>query len=131
LEHLADLRPVISDEDMEALGEHVHSQRPIQHAGDGRHSAPHPKELVIDPELIGRDDHIDRDHPALQSGAFTGTRSESTVEAARALLYPDEVMRLPASEEIVMIPGMPPIRCKKVRYYADNAFAGLSDSWNG
>jgi type IV secretion system protein VirD4 len=65
------------------------------------------------------------------NGAFTGTRSESTGEAARALLYPDEVMRLPPTEEIVMIPGMPPIRCRKLRYYADPAFAGLYDSWNG
>src|SRR6185437_329789 len=65
------------------------------------------------------------------SGPLTGTRSESTGEAARALLYPDEVMRLPATEEIVMIPGMPPIRCRKARYYADPAFAGLYDSWNG
>ncbi|MEM8759080.1 MAG: conjugal transfer protein TraG [Pseudomonadota bacterium] len=43
----------------------------------------------------------------------------SRQETARPLLTPGEVMQLPATEEIVMTSGAPPIRAKKVRYYAD------------
>jgi type IV secretion system protein VirD4 len=47
----------------------------------------------------------------------------SRQETARPLLTPGEVMQLPATDEIVMIAGLPPIRAKKLRYYEDRAFA--------
>ncbi len=43
----------------------------------------------------------------------------SRSETARPLLTPGEVMQLPATEEIVMIAGTPPIRAKKARYFED------------
>ena len=43
----------------------------------------------------------------------------SRSETARPLLTPGEVMQLPASEEIVMLAGTPPIRAKKARYFED------------
>jgi len=43
----------------------------------------------------------------------------SRSETARPLLTPGEVMQLPASDEIVMVAGLSPIRAKKARYYAD------------
>lgn len=46
----------------------------------------------------------------------------SRQETARPLLTPGEVMQLPASDEIVMIAGLPPIRAKKARYYEDARF---------
>lgn len=46
----------------------------------------------------------------------------SRTETARALLTPGEVMQLPAEEEIVMVAGVPPIRARKVRYFADPRF---------
>lgn len=48
----------------------------------------------------------------------------SRQETARPLLTPGEVMQLPASDEIVMISGLAPIRAKKLRYYEDGNFAG-------
>ncbi|GBQ30681.1 conjugal transfer protein TraG [Gluconacetobacter azotocaptans] len=48
----------------------------------------------------------------------------SRQETPRPLLTPGEVMQLPASDEIVMIAGLPPIRARKLRYYDDRAFAG-------
>ena len=46
----------------------------------------------------------------------------SRAETARALLTPGEVMQLPPDEEIVMVSGSPPVRAKKLRYYADRNF---------
>lgn len=46
----------------------------------------------------------------------------SRQETARALLTPGEVMQLPATDEIVMVAGLPPIRAKKARYYGDARF---------
>src|SRR5580658_5011362 len=43
----------------------------------------------------------------------------SRQEVSRPLLTPGEVMQLPASDEIVMVSGLPPIRTKKARYYED------------
>jgi type IV secretion system protein VirD4 len=48
----------------------------------------------------------------------------SRQETARPLLTPGEVMQLPASDEIVMISGLAPIRAKKLRYYEDRNFSG-------
>jgi type IV secretion system protein VirD4 len=43
----------------------------------------------------------------------------SRSETARPLLTPGEVMQLPATDEIVMMSGVHPIRAKKARYYED------------
>jgi type IV secretion system protein VirD4 len=48
----------------------------------------------------------------------------SRQETARALLTPGEVMQLPAEDELVLVAGLPPVRAKKLRYYADGNFAG-------
>ena len=46
----------------------------------------------------------------------------SRQETARALLTPGEVMQLPASEELILVAGLPPIRARKLRYYEDANF---------
>ena len=46
----------------------------------------------------------------------------SRQETARPLLTPGEVMQLPATEEIVMIAGLSPIRARKLRYYEEKVF---------
>ena len=46
----------------------------------------------------------------------------SRQETARALLTPGEVMQLPATDELVLIAGTPPIRATKLRYYEDSKF---------
>jgi len=43
----------------------------------------------------------------------------SRSETARPLLTPGEVMQLPATDEIVMVAGLAPIRAKKARYFED------------
>ena len=46
----------------------------------------------------------------------------SRQETARALLTPGEVMQLPATDELVLVAGTPPIRATKLRYFEDDTF---------
>lgn len=46
----------------------------------------------------------------------------SRQETARALLTPGEVMQLPATDELILLAGSPPIRATKLRYYAEPVF---------
>ncbi|MDB5582278.1 MAG: conjugal transfer protein TraG [Bradyrhizobium sp.] len=48
----------------------------------------------------------------------------SRQETARALLTPGEVMQLPATDELVLVSGVAPIRAQKLRYYEDATFTG-------
>lgn len=46
----------------------------------------------------------------------------SRQETARPLLTPGEVMQLPASDELVLASGMPPVRATKLRYFEEAVF---------
>ena len=46
----------------------------------------------------------------------------SRQETARALLTPGEIMQLPATDELVLVAGTPPVRATKLRYYEDATF---------
>ena len=46
----------------------------------------------------------------------------SRQETGRALLTPGEVMQLPATDELVLVAGTPPIRATKLRYFEDSNF---------
>jgi len=46
----------------------------------------------------------------------------SRQETARQLLTPGEVMQLPPEEELILVSGLPPIRARKIRHYADPNF---------
>ncbi|WP_380871556.1 conjugal transfer protein TraG [Sphingomonas sp. DBB INV C78] len=48
----------------------------------------------------------------------------SRQETARPLLTQGEIMQLPPDDQLVLVAGMPPIRAKKLRYYADRNFRG-------
>jgi type IV secretion system protein VirD4 len=49
-------------------------------------------------------------------------RSQSVSEQRRPLLLPQEVKELGAERAIVFYEGMRPIRCRKIRYFADRRF---------
>jgi len=58
---------------------------------------------------------------------FTGgkgqrTRSQNVSEQRRALLLPQEVKELRNHEAIIFYEGLRPIRCRKIRYFADRRF---------
>ena len=50
------------------------------------------------------------------------SRSQSVSEQRRALLLPQEVKELGTEEAIVFYEGLRPIRCRKIRYFADRRF---------
>jgi type IV secretion system protein VirD4 len=49
--------------------------------------------------------------------------SEGEQEFARALLTPDEVMRLPFEDALLTVGGVPAYRARKIMYYLDDRFA--------
>jgi type IV secretion system protein VirD4 len=50
------------------------------------------------------------------------TRTVNVSDVQRALLLPQEVIQLPRDEQIVLIESFPPIKSKKILYYADKMF---------
>jgi len=53
--------------------------------------------------------------------------SENYAPTARPLLMPQEILRLPPNEELLLLQGKPPILADRVRYFADREFAGMFD----
>lgn len=57
---------------------------------------------------------------------FSSTSSSTNLNLARRdLMTPDEVMRLPEGNLILLRPGAHAALARKVRYYADPEFSGL------
>ena len=60
--------------------------------------------------------------------SFSGGRSwlakvsHSEQEVGRPLLMPDEILRLPYDEALLMVGGLPPYHAKKIMYYLDGRF---------
>jgi type IV secretion system protein VirD4 len=52
-------------------------------------------------------------------------RSESFQATQRPLLFPDEVIRLPADQQLVFLRGLPPLKLHKLRYYNHPLCKGL------
>jgi len=50
------------------------------------------------------------------------TRTQNVSKVQRALLLPQEVIQMPADEQIVLIESMPPIKSLKIKYYEDKFF---------
>jgi type IV secretion system protein VirD4 len=63
-----------------------------------------------------------RNYAGHRLSPWLGHLMVSRAETARPLLTPGEVMQLPATDEIVMVAGTPPIRAKKARYFEDRRF---------
>ncbi|MDP3162647.1 MAG: type IV secretory system conjugative DNA transfer family protein, partial [Reyranella sp.] len=60
-----------------------------------------------------------RNYAGHRLSPWLGHLMVSRQETARPLLTPGEVMQLPATDELVMVSGCPPIRARKARYYED------------
>jgi type IV secretion system protein VirD4 len=54
--------------------------------------------------------------------AWLSHTSISEQETPRPLLTPGEVLQLPPDEALVLASGVPPIRARKLKYYADRNF---------
>ncbi len=64
-----------------------------------------------------------RNYAGHRLSPWLGHLMVSRQETARPLLTPGEVMQLPATDEIVLVSGLHPIRAKKARYFADARLA--------
>ena len=72
-------------------------------------------------DLIGQSTHTKRQK------SFSGNRlfrnvSESEQEHARPLLTPDEILRLPFEDALLLVGGVAPYRARKLMYYLDPRF---------
>ena len=65
-----------------------------------------------------------RNYAGHRLAPWLGHLMVSRQETARPLLTPGEVMQLPPDDAVVMVSGHPPIKAKKIRYYADANFIG-------
>ncbi len=63
-----------------------------------------------------------RNYAGHRLAPWLGHLMVSRQETARPLLTPGEVMQLPPDDAVVMVSGHPPIKAKKLRYYADTNF---------
>jgi type IV secretion system protein VirD4 len=53
------------------------------------------------------------------------SQSQTSGETGRPAMTPDELMRVPPGEQIVLVSGMKPMQQFKIRYYEDARFNGL------
>jgi type IV secretion system protein VirD4 len=60
--------------------------------------------------------------PGILEARGSKTRSVSVSEQRRPLLLPQEVQTLGSDEAIIFYENLRPIRCKKIRYFADRRF---------
>jgi len=63
-----------------------------------------------------------RNYAGHRLAPWLGHLMVSRQETARPLLTSGEVMQLPPDEAVVMVRGSPPVKAKKLRYYADSNF---------
>jgi type IV secretion system protein VirD4 len=57
-----------------------------------------------------------------RSSFLDATKSVTYSESTRPLLMPGDVRELPYDTQIVFVTGHPPLRCRKVKHYADRLF---------
>jgi type IV secretion system protein VirD4 len=63
-----------------------------------------------------------RNYAGHRLAPWLGHLMVSRQETARPLLTPGEVMQLPPDEAVVMVSSTPPVKARKLRYYADTNF---------
>ena len=63
-----------------------------------------------------------RNYAGHRLAPWLGHLMVSRQETARPLLTPGEVMQLPSDEAVVMVSSVPPVKARKLRYYADANF---------
>ena len=57
-----------------------------------------------------------------------GGRSENSSDHSRALMLPQEIMRLGCEKSILLLENCEPIKCNKIRWYQDDAFKQRGNS---
>lgn len=65
------------------------------------------------------------------TGDSSGGKSKNFSETSRALMTPDEIMRIPFDSQLIFFQGQKPVIAEKIMYFKDPAFKGSFDVWNG
>jgi type IV secretion system protein VirD4 len=65
--------------------------------------------------------------PDSLNGSGSTSHSRNSHLTGRPLLTPDEAMRLPQDQQVLLRPGQRPALANKLRHYQDKEFAGLFD----
>lgn len=83
-----------------------------------------PKELRLARELSERlgDTTVRSPSRSRPSGLSRGHRSMTESDQRRPLLLPQELVQMPSGDLIVLKAGAPPVRGRKLRYYAETPF---------
>ncbi|MBM7070610.1 type IV secretory system conjugative DNA transfer family protein [Shewanella sp. 202IG2-18] len=71
-------------------------------------------------EVLGTNTIKQRSHGRQLTGK--GGRSENTSDHSRALMLPQEIMRLGQQQAILLLEHCPPVKCRKIRWFQDKAF---------
>lgn len=66
-------------------------------------------------------------HHGRSGDARSQRGSENYSAAARPLLMPHEIMRLPPPQQLLFLQGKPPVLAERVKYYEDREFAQMFD----
>ncbi len=77
-------------------------------------------------DALGNNTIKQRSHGRQLSGK--GSRSENISDHSRALMLPQEIMRLGVDKSILLLENCSPIKCNKIRWYQDNAFMHRGDT---
>ncbi|HVV53337.1 MAG TPA: IncP-type conjugal transfer protein TraG [Polyangia bacterium] len=77
-------------------------------------------------DLIGQATHTKLAR-SYSGGGFFRNVNHSEQEHGRPLLTPDEILRLPYEDALLLVGGMAPYRGRKVMYYTDARFKGRVD----
>ena len=85
-------------------------------------------EETIRIETVSESTATSRENMALFHSTKTKNTAYTNAEAARALLKPDEVRRLPRETMLLFVQGVAPIACRRLAYYADPTFSGRFDA---
>ena len=85
-------------------------------------------EETITIETVSESTATSRENMAIFRATKTKNTARSNAEAARALLNPDEVRRLPRETMLLFVQGVAPIACKRLAYYSDPTFEGRFDA---
>ena len=72
-------------------------------------------------DLIGTATHL-KTQRSFSGAKFFRTVSESEQEHGRPLLTPDEILRLPYEDALLLVGGVSPYRARKLMYYLDPRF---------
>ena len=71
-------------------------------------------------DMLGTNTIKQRSHGRQLTGK--GGRSENVSDHGRALMLPQEIMRLGQQQALLLLEHCPPVKCRKIRWYQDKAF---------